>query len=378
MASRRPAGVMRRLIIAFGSVSVLAVVVFVVVEGLGVDAGLDAASPSEEGISRRVHGFLYRWTLISGATAFALGIALAARFTLLFARPVRSLAANASAFAAGSRDVRCEVGCGVRELDELARSFNTMADEVQAHEVSRRRLLSDIAHELRSPLTVVTGQLEEMRDGLVPADRDSLAALHAECQRLAATARDLALLARDDPTVAPSDVFVVDLGLVAGQAVAVRQRAFQGAGLRLVSAADHVQACSDELRVRQVLGNLLDNCYRYCSAGDLVRVSVARGDLAWLVVDDTGPGMSDQERRMATQHGFRGRVPAGIPGTGAGLALVRQWVEALGGQVDLRPSPLGGLRVAVGLPLCDAEAHRRTTALGSSTSSPGRRANTAL
>jgi two-component system sensor histidine kinase BaeS len=351
MASRRPMGVMGRLLIAFGSVSVAAVVVFLAVEGLGVDAGLDAVAPAEEGISRRVHGFLYRWTIVSGAIALVLGIALAARFTLLFVRPVRSLAANASAFAAGARDVRCEAGCGIRELDELARSFNAMADKLQAHEASRNRLLSDIAHELRSPLTVVSGQLEEMRDGLVPVDREALAAVHAECQRLAATAEDLARLAAEDATGAAMSSSVLDLGAVAGQAVAVREKAFRDAGMPLLVAGDGATIRSNERRLRQILGNLLDNSYRYCRPGDIVRVCVGAEDLAWMIVDDGGPGMAAEERWLATQHGFRGRNSAGIPGSGAGLALVQRWAESLGGHVELHESPLGGLRVAVLLPI---------------------------
>lgn len=344
-------GLMGRLLIAFGSVSVLAVAVFVVVEGLGVDAGLDAATPSEEPISRRAHDFLYRWTLFSGSVALALGLVLGGRLAVAFIGPVRALAASTSEFAAGNRDARCGAGSGVRELDDLARSFNTMADVLQAHEVSRNRLLSDIVHELRSPLTVVTGQLEEMRDGLAPVDREALAAVHAECQRLTAAAQDLARLAAEDPAVVSISTSAFDLTDVASQAVAVRERAFCDAGIRLLSRPDGaVVVCSDEQRIRQILGNLLDNCYRYCRVGDLVRVSTSKEALAWLVVDDSGPGMAAPERRLATGHGYRGKGSAGIEGTGAGLALAQRWAEALGGRIEVCQSPLGGLRVAVGLP----------------------------
>jgi two-component system sensor histidine kinase BaeS len=341
---------MGRLLIAFGSVSVLAVTVFVLVEGLGVDAGLDAVTPTEEPTSRRAHDFLYRWTLLSGSLALVLGLVLGGRFALAFIRPARVLEASASELAAGNRDARCRVDSGVRELDDLARSFNRMADVLQAHEASRSRLLSDIAHELRSPLTVVTGQLEEMRDGLVPADREALAAVHAECQRLAAAAQDLARLAAEEPMAASISTSAFDLGEVASQAVAVRERAFGGAGIRLLGPVEAVVVCSDEQRIRQILGNLLDNCFRYCGEGDLVRVSTSKQDLAWLVVDDSGPGMAVSELQLATGHGYRGDNSAGTAGTGAGLALTQRWAEALGGHVELCQSPLGGLRVAIGLP----------------------------
>ena len=141
-----------------------------------------------------------------------------------------------------------------------------------------------------------------------------------------------------------------DLQDVASQAVAVRERAFCDAGIRLLGPDRAVVVCSDEQRIRQILGNLLDNCYRYCREGDLVRVSTAKEDLAWLIVDDSGPGMTAPERRLATGHGYRGKGSAGIEGTGAGLALAQRWAEVLGGRIEVSQSPLGGLRVAVGLP----------------------------
>jgi len=351
MPSPRHGSLVHWLLGAFALVSVVALLSFIAIEALGIEAGLDATNPGEEEASQRVHSFFYRWGLISGAAAVGLALLVAAWLAILIVRPLKRLTTTANAFAKGDRSARADVRTGVRELDELARAFDAMADQIVASEDARFRLVAHTAHELRSPLTVISGRLEEMSEGLAAADPTSLAAVHLECQRLTRAADDLAYIAAETQPNLPVATSNVDLAQVAREAVAVRESIFRDAGLNLSWELDPITVTSDEPRLRQIIGNLLDNSLRYCAQGDRVMVrTVSASGTAWMIVDDSGPGMSTHDREHAFQHGYRGGSAVGTSGSGIGLAVVQRWAEKLGGSADIEPSAIGGLRVIVGFP----------------------------
>lgn len=343
-----------RLFAAFALVSVAALVAFVVAESLGVEAGLDATRPDEEAASERAHAFLYRWGLFSVLVALGVAAAIAGWLVVNITRPLDRLRSTAEAFAAGDRTARAEGNSGIRELDELAESFDTMADGVVASEQARSDLLRDVAHELRNPLTVVQGRLEEMREGLVPADAETLGAVHDECLRLSRVAADLAEIARDpigEARPGPLQKEVLDLSEAVRSAAVVRSAEFARVDVDVELALVPVEVCADRDRLSQAIGNVLDNCVRYCTAGGSVVVRVVRAGLHVMVtVDDSGPGMTTEERSHACDRSYRGSRAVGVPGSGLGLAVARHWVVAHDGVMSIEESDLGGTRVRLVLP----------------------------
>jgi two-component system sensor histidine kinase BaeS len=225
-----------------------------------------------------------------------------------------------------------------------------MAEAVDRSEESQKRMVADVAHELRNPLAVVLGQLEEMRDGYMPADPEALATLHDETLRLARVVDDLGNLAEAElPQLLRSAP--INLATVATQAAEARRAAFEAAGIGLQVVADHAPTLGDPDRLGQVAANLLENCVRYCRAGD--RCTLRTGtdaDEVFLMCDDSGPGIPESERAQVFERRYRGSNAADTPGSGIGLAVVRGLVDAHHGDVAVTSSPDGGTRVVVRLP----------------------------
>ncbi len=179
------------------------------------------------------------------------------------------------------------------ELGELARAFDSTAEQVERSELARRRMSADLAHELRTPLAALQAGLEELRDGLVDPDHQRLDALHGQSLRVGRVVDDLAELSAAESASLTLRRTPADLGLIVEQAVTAARPTTDAAGL-LVEAeiARDVIVEGDSDRLHQVFGNLLANTARHCRAGDAVMVSVDyAGRQARVVVADTGPGI---------------------------------------------------------------------------------------
>jgi two-component system sensor histidine kinase BaeS len=327
----------------------------VTVGGLRVGSVLLAFPASAPG------GRTVAWSWIAGAAGVALLAALlvSGYVARRLARPLVVVAATARRFAAGEHSARA----GVRapgELGEVARAFDTMADEVVRAETVRRRLSADIAHELRTPLAGLQAGLEELRDGLRPADTARLAALHDQSLRLGRVVQDLADLAAAESAALSLHPVDIDLAGVATTALAAQRPRLEAAGLTVTSDLDRrVPVRGDPDRLHQAVANLLANTARYCRAGDRVhlRAGVEEGH-AVLEIADTGPGIAPDELPHAFDRLWRGRDTAGTAGSGIGLAVVRELVTAHSGVVRIDSPASGGVTVTMTLPLAAAGARR--------------------
>ncbi|MFR9775764.1 ATP-binding protein [Micromonospora sp. MS34] len=293
------------------------------------------------------------WSWIGGAALAALLAALlvSAYVAGRLARPLVTLAAATRRFAAGDRTARAAVSAP-GELGEVTRAFDTMAEEVVRAERVRRQLAADVAHELRTPLAALQAGLEELRDGLRPADPQRLAALHDQTLRLGRVVEDLADLSAAEAAVLSLHPVDTDLAAVARAALAAQHPRLAAAGLTVTTDLDRpVPVRADPDRLHQAITNLLANAARYCRPGDRVdlRARVGNGD-ALLVVADTGPGIPAEELPHAFERLWRGRDARHIAGSGIGLAVVRELITAHGGAVALDSPPGGGLTVTIRLP----------------------------
>jgi two-component system, OmpR family, sensor histidine kinase BaeS len=294
----------------------------------------------------------WRWIAVAAAAALVLALVAGLVVTRRIARPLLAVAGTAQAFAAGDREARTGI-TGPGEIGTVARSVDDMADTVARSESSQRRLASNVAHELRTPLAALQVGLEELRDGLVEPDPELLTGLHDQALRLGRIVDDLTALSSAEATAFSLRWADVDLAALAASETAAQEPRLRAAGLTVTTeTAERVWVEGDADRLRQVLANLLSNAARYCRPGDAVRVSVvARDRVAQLAVRDTGPGIAPADLPHVFDRFWRGTAGGGAQGLGLGLAVVRELVAAHHGTVRVESDGTSGTSVVVELPL---------------------------
>jgi signal transduction histidine kinase len=212
--------------------------------------------------------------------------------------------------------------------------------------------MADVAHELRTPTTILRASCEELVDGLADPTPDRLSSLHDETLRLARVVEDLEALAHAEAAGLHLERAPVDLATVATTAVEALRSRFVDAGLTLTTRTTPAPVDGDDGRLHQVTVNLLTNALRYTPAGGEVTVTVGvDGERALLAVSDTGPGIAPEDQPHVFERFWHGRGDAGRAGSGIGLAIVSELVRAHGGRVVLDSTPGEGSTFTVVLPV---------------------------
>ncbi|MDW3179996.1 MAG: ATP-binding protein [Acidimicrobiia bacterium] len=265
--------------------------------------------------------------------------------------PIDSLRSGAQRLGAGDLSARVPTQ-GATELVELANSFNHMADSLEADDERRRRWTSDVAHELRSPLQNLRGQLEAASDGLMDTDEAWFESMVDEVGQLGHVVDDLQVLTLSDAGQLTLELQPLDVGSVAVDVVTAHEARAQAGGVALTASGSGV-AEIDGRRMRQILGNLVDNALRHTPSGGTIEIEVVRSsdDVAVTVVD-SGDGIPDDQLgrifdRFARADEHRGRATGG---TGLGLAIVAALVDAHGGSVEIDSEMGVGTTCVVVLP----------------------------
>ena len=306
---------------------------------------------SAEAAAHRAHDYLWGWSLLAAGTALLVALAVGWVIAARLAGPLVELADTADIYAGGDHTARPAVRTNTREVARLATAVDSMSIAVEASERAQREMLEDVAHELRNPLAVLTGSLEEICDGLAEADPATLRSLRGEALRMGRVVEDLSSLAEARQPTA-GGIHCLDLAEIDNTSVVARRGDFAAAGMHpeVDSAPTHVEG--DPHRLSQVVGNLLDNCVRHCDRGDHVHVRIRpSGDHALLSVKDDGPGIDPDEIPRVFDRRYRGRSSR-TPGSGIGLAVVQEIVRAHHGHVEVSAGADQGTHVIVLLPLC--------------------------
>ena len=243
-------------------------------------------------------------------------------------------------------------GAGIL-VGALARDFNQLASALERHREARRQWGADIAHELRTPLSILRGEIQALQDGVRAPTPLALDSLQAECWRLGALIDDLYQLALADAGALDYRFETLDLSALAATALAAQERACADAGLELDRAlAPGIAVRGDARRLTQLVDNLLANARRYTDAPGRIRIELTLGDgLILLVVEDSAPGVPAEAlpklfERLYRVEASRSRAAGGA---GLGLSICQAIVEAHGGTITAQHSALGGLRIVVGL-----------------------------
>lgn len=309
------------------------------------------ADPGVEATVARVNRAV--WVAASAAGILAFGLALLLVRTI--SRPLASVAVAAHRVAAGDLSARAPVG-GPAEVQSVALAFNRMAENLSHQEALRRALLADIAHELRTPLAVMQGQIEALEDGVFPPTAEHLAPLHAQTMHLAHLVEDLRTLAHADAGQLTLERQPVSLAALVADLLAglAAEAATRGVTLTGEIPGELPPLDADPMRLRQVLVNLLSNALRHTPAGGTVTVSaVRRAATAFVTVADTGEGISPDDLPHLFERFYRAdrSRSRATGGSGLGLAIARRLTEAHGGQITIRSERGRGTIVTLTWPL---------------------------
>jgi two-component system sensor histidine kinase BaeS len=325
----------------------------VVVDGTRVGS-VQVAFPGDELSSPQRHlrdalaGTVVAAAGLAALAALGVGVAVSRRI----ARPVVALTDTARAVEGGDRSARVGPLDAPGELGELAVAFDRMADTLAAEDDLRRALVADVAHELRTPLSVLQATLEAMADGLVETTGVELSALRDDVLRIVRIVEDLETLSAADAVGLNLQTTPVDLAEVALDAAGRLGPQFRAAGLNLTTAAGHVIVKGDRYRLHQVVTNLLTNSLKFTAPGGSVHLDVKRvGGDAHLTVDDTGVGITTDELPHVFDRFWRSAQARQTAGSGIGLTVVDQLVQAHSGTVAVDSEPGRGTTVRVALPL---------------------------
>lgn len=349
MAERRRLGRLgQRLASAFMIVSLVALGVLFV--GTIVPHVIEQHTDPHDDVSLV---WLLSATMVAVVTAVAVSLVLASRLS----RPIDGYVDAARRFATGDRSARLPDD-GPPELADLTAALQFAADAIEDSERERSRLTADVAHELRTPLTALQAGLEELRDGLLPADATTLAALHDQATRMSRVIDDLSTLAAAESAELQLYRQDVDLAAVVSLAVVARRGTMDAAGLTVrLDLQPGVSVRADADRVHQIVGNLLANAVQYCRPHDQVTVRVrAEGSEGVLEVADTGPGFAAEDLPHVFERTWRASSTAHTRGSGLGLPIVRALATAHGGTAEITSVQGEGSTVTVRLPRRSAAA----------------------
>lgn len=287
-----------------------------------------------------------------GLGMLAAALLLGAGLSGWLSRRIRNLAGATESLIHGNYDVRLRPE-GHDELARLARDFNTLAETLAAARQARRKWIADIAHELRTPLSIVRGEIEALQDGVRPLDRDAINSLAGEAARLARLIEDLHTLSLSDLGALTYHKEPVDLAEIVEEVVDAQRAALQEKNLATQLNLGSFIVSGDADRLAQVFSNLLQNSLRYTDSPGRIEIGIKQ--LAGQVVvqwQDSSPGVPEEDLPRLTEHLFRvegSRSRAG-GGSGLGLAIANAIVQAHGGTLTVSASRLGGLRVELKFP----------------------------
>jgi signal transduction histidine kinase len=355
-----------------------ALVVGVVVVALGITVGVRATSSFDENVrsagergqteAESHNAFVDAlWSTLPIALVVSAGTAgLAAVFVARkILRPISEVRAATRRLAAGHYDERVAPPAEL-ELAALAGDVNLLAGELETTERRRAQLISEVAHEMRTPLTTIRGYAEGALDGVFEPDEELLTAVVEETARLERFAADLATLSRAEEHTLPLEITTEDLGELAASAATRLRPQFDDKGVTLdLGVAPPLPVAVDRDRILQVITNLLGNALVYTPAGGQVVVAAERREpCAVLTVADTGVGIAPQDLELIFERFYR--VP-GLPrpsgGSGIGLTIARGIARAHEGDIEAASAGPGeGATLTLALPLPSVERAASTEA----------------
>lgn len=298
-----------------------------------------------------------RSLLLAGLPAVALALGLGIVIARSLAAPLSRLAAAAREIARGQLGERVTTA-GPMEVADLAHSFNDMADHLQQAETMRRNLVADVAHELRTPLSVIQGNLQAILEDVYPLEKGEIAEIHQETLTLSRLIDDLHQLAQAEAGQLSLTCEAVNIVRLCRSLVGLFEGVAGEKGITLSASGgpDLPAVYADPARTRQVIHNLLANAIRHTPTGGQVDLALTRkGARVRVTISDTGPGISPADRPYVFDRFWRADKSRARDrgGAGLGLAIARQLIEAQGGEIGVESNSGQGSQFWFTLPLVE-------------------------
>ena len=306
-------------------------------------------APRELEFIQRINRLLLYGALIGAVIALVLGVLLSRTLT----RPIRELTQATHALSEGDLSQQVPVRSN-DELGELAQAFNRMSSELSRSITTRKQMTADIAHELRTPLSLILGHAEAVHDGVLPPSHENFEIIREEATRLEHLVNDLRILSLADAGELSINPQTVEPARLLQEVVSMYQYEAQRKNLRLeldiASPLSPIEV--DPGRMTQVLTNILDNALRYTPEGGRIILSAKEPkEQIELSIQDSGPGLKAEDLDRVFNRFYRtdaSRQRDG--GSGLGLAIAKSIIQAHGGQVSAESEPGKGLKVIISLP----------------------------
>ena len=293
---------------------------------------------------------LFYGALIGAFIALFLGIVLSRTIT----RPIRELTKATHAISEG--DLSQQVAVRTKdELGELANAFNTMSAELSRSVNTRKQMTADIAHELRTPLSLILGHAEAVHDGVLPPTKENFEIIREEATHLEHLVNDLRTLSLADAGELSITLQTIEPNGLLQEVASLYQFHTQKKNIKLdLDIASPLPTLEvDPGRITQVLTNILDNATRHTPEGGLIVLSAKQtGDFVELAIQDSGPGLPPEETQRIFERFYRADASRQREdgGSGLGLAIAKSIVQAHNGQLSAESEPGKGLKISISLP----------------------------
>ncbi len=307
--------------------------------------GAVALSRSTEALDHRV-AVLWAWLAVVSAAGLVAAVLYATPQGRGISPPVRARRGAAPRGGGGPHAPRGPTSTGPREVRMLAVNFNRMAARLEALVDGHQAMMTDVSHQLRTPLAALRLRLDVLAQESPPHIADELAGAQEEIARLSRMVDGLLAVARAEHVTVAAETIPVD-AVIRDRAAAWRLAAEEKSVMLSADIGEPMTVRLGEGLLEQILDNLLANALEAVPSGGQISIRVTRADnRVQIVVADDGPGMNRQQRRAA----FRRYVSATPGGTGLGLAIVHRLITSGGGTAELSETPGGGLTVTLDLP----------------------------
>ncbi|SFE91033.1 His Kinase A (phospho-acceptor) domain-containing protein [Bacillus sp. OV194] len=269
-------------------------------------------------------------------------------------RPLVQMRMAAEKMAKGDLNVRVNTQ-GNDELQELGLSLNQLASQLDMQETARKNMTSDIAHELRTPLATLKSHLEAVEDGIFEATPERMHSFKEEIERLILLVQDLEQLTNLEAPDFVLEKKPEDVDQVIQQSIKPLKESYLQKGVRLsYSHPSNIKLSLDKKRMVQVMINLLTNALKFTPVGGSVVISTnAEDNAATITIKDTGTGIPTDDVKKVFERFYRSEKSRNrkYGGSGIGLTIAKQLVEAHGGTIWITSVPLEGTKVFIRLPI---------------------------
>jgi len=318
---------------------------------LGLRKDRQMMSPTDISFLKRQSVAFY----MIGAIVLLMAVMISVIFSRHLTSPVRKIAEGTRAIRNRRFDTRITVVSN-DELGQLAEDFNVMAQTLQSYENIRRQWLSDIAHELRTPLAVLRGEIEALQDGIREINSYTMDSLHSEVMALSKIVNDLSLIAKTESGIIEMKRMPVNLIQVAEAVIQRFKARFDDCQMNIrtdFQKPDSTVIVGDAAKLTQVFVNIFENVIRYAtSPGTLTVWSIEAKDYIRIIVEDTGPGVPKESLNKLFDRLYRTDTARAreTGGSGLGLSICKSIIEAHQGRIYAENAETGGVRIVMELP----------------------------